>query len=115
MAFERRDGFAGSVLTKYADTKFTCCPFCGSKEPHWWSEAIAIKRGFFASGCINEYKFQCEKCKGVIALTATGTNPFAKETFTAVKIESVGSGHMHADKVGKPLTINELKDLCKGE
>ena len=112
MAFQRREGLAGGGITKYADNNLKCCPFCGSKEPHWLTDAYVAKYSLISSKCLNGYKFQCEKCGGILEIQGNTDFCFQRESFALVKLVSTGSGTMNQDKLEKPLTIAELKRLC---
>mgnify|MGYP003290585949 CR=1 FL=1 len=112
MAFQRREGLAGGGITKYADNNFKCCPFCGSKEPHWLTDAYIANYSLISSKCLNGYKFQCEKCGGILEIQGNTDFCFQRESFALVKLVSTGSGTMNQDKLEKPLTIAELKRLC---
>lgn len=112
MAFQRREGLAGGGITKYADNNLKCCPFCGSKEPHWLTDAYIAKYSLISSKCLNGYKFQCEKCGGILEIQGNTDFCFQRESFALVKLVSTGSGTMNQDKLEKPLTIAELKRLC---
>lgn len=112
MGFQRREELAGGGITKYADTKLKCCPFCGSNEPHWLTDAYISNYSMIASKCINGYKFQCEKCKGILEIQGNTDFCFQNEAFTSVKLINAGSGHMNVDRINRPLTISELKSLC---
>ena len=115
MAFKRREGLAGGPITRYADQKLSCCPFCGSKEPHWLMDAYIANFSMIAAKCVNGYKFQCEKCEGIFEIQGKTDFCFQWEKFVSIKLLSVGKGHMNADKINKPLTIAELKELCSGK
>ena len=114
MGFKRREGLAGGLITKYADEKLKCCPFCGSKEPHWLTDAYIANYSLISANCVNGYKFQCEKCQGVFEIQGKTDFCFTRESFVSIKLLSVGSGNMNADKIEVPLTIDELKELCNG-
>ena len=112
MAFQRREGLAGGGITKYADNNLKCCPFCGSKEPHWLTDAYVAKFSMISSKCLNGYKFQCEKCNGILEIQGNTDFCFQRESFALVKLVSAGNGTRNIDKLEKSLTIGELKRLC---
>lgn len=114
MAFTRREGLAGGGITKYADQKLKCCPFCGTDSPHWLTDAYIANYSLIATNCVNGYKFQCEKCGGVLEIQGKTDFCFQRESFVSVKLVSVGLGTMNAHKIDQPLTLEELKELCQG-
>ena len=113
MAYQRREGLAGGGITKYADNNLRCCPFCGSNQPHWLTDAYIANYSLIASNCVNGYKFQCEKCGGELEIQGNTDFCFQNEMFVSVKLLSVGNGHKNGDKLNMPLTIQQLKVLCQ--
>ena len=113
MAYQRREGLAGGGITKYADNNLRCCPFCGSNQPHWLTDAYIANYSLIASNCVNGYKFQCEKCGGELEIQGNTDFCFQNEMFVSVKLLSVGNGHKNCDKLNMPLTIQQLKVLCQ--
>ena len=113
MAFKRRESvFSGGGITKYADTNFKVCPFCGSEQPHWLSDAYVAKFSMFKSGCLNGYKFQCEKCNGIFEIQANSDMCFQTENFASIKLVDAGAGTNNKDKLNKQISLLELKKLC---
>ena len=113
MAYQRREGLAGGGITKYADDNLKCCPFCGSNQPHWLTDAYIANYSLIASNCVNGYKFQCEKCGGELEIQGNTDFCFQNEMFVAVKLLSIGNGYKNGDKLNMPLTIQQLKALCQ--
>lgn len=111
MGFQRREGLAGGGITKYADKNVHNCPFCGTTDPHWLTDAYIAKYSLIASKCVNGYKFKCEKCGGVFEIQANTDFCFQNETFSCVKLIDSGLGKMNLDKINIPITIGELKKL----
>ena len=113
MAYQRREGLAGGGITKYADNNLKCCPFCGSNQPHWLTDAYIANYSLIASNCVNGYKFQCEKCGGELEIQGHTDFCFQNEMFVSVKLLSIGNGDKNGDKLNMPLTIQQLKALCQ--
>ena len=113
MAYQRREGLAGGGITKYADNNLKCCPFCGSNQPHWLTDAYIANYSLIASNCVNGYKFQCEKCGGELEIQGHTDFCFQNEMFVSVKLLSIGNGYKNGDKLNMPLTIQQLKALCQ--
>ena len=111
MAFKRREEFEDGGITKYADQKFHNCPFCGTQFPNWLTDAYFIKHSLTPSECVNGYQFQCEKCRGVFEIQANGDFCFANETFISVKLINSGRGSKNTNKIGIPITIEELEKM----
>ena len=112
MAFKRREGMAGGGITKYADNNFKRCPFCGTDNPHWLTDAYIANYSLIASNCVNGYKFQCEQCSGIFEIQAHTDFDFQAESFLACKLVDKGRGFDNYDKIGANMSINELKNLC---
>jgi hypothetical protein len=111
MPFKRRKEFEDGGITKYADQNFHSCPLCGTKFPNWLTDVDTVKRSLTSSECIYGYKFQCEKCRGVFEIQANGDYCFANESFISVKLINSGRGSKNTNKIGIPITIEELKSL----
>ena len=111
MAFKRREGMEDGGITRYADQNFHNCPFCGTKFPNWLTDAYIVKHSLTASECINGYKFQCEKCRGVFEIQANRDSCFVNESFISVKLINLGRGSKNTNKIGIPITIEELKQM----
>ena len=113
MSFQRREGLAGGGITKYADKNLKCCPFCGSEEPHWLTDAYIAKYSLIGAKCVNGYKFKCEKCGGVLEIQAHTDFNFQNETFVSVKLLESGQGTRNSDKLNENITIQQLKLMCE--
>lgn len=113
MSYQRREGLAGGGITRYADNNLKCCPFCGTNQPHWLTDAYIANYSLIASKCVNGYKFQCEKCGGELEIQGNTDFCFQNELFVSVKLLSVGNGHKNGDKLNVPMTIQQLKSLCQ--
>ena len=111
MGFQRREGLAGGGITKYADKNVHNCPFCGTTDPHWLTDAYIAQYSLIASKCVNGYKFKCEKCGGIFEIQANTDFCFQNETFSCVKLIDSGLGKMNVDKINIPITIGQLKKL----
>ena len=111
MAFKRREVFEDGGITRYADQKFHNCPFCGTQFPNWLTDAYFVKHSLTQSECINGYKFQCEKCRGVFEIQANGDYCFVNESFISVKLINSGRGSKNTNKIGIPITIEELEKM----
>ena len=72
MAFERMEGYMGSVPQKFADNKIPKCPMCGTTNPHW---SLDMRRGKLMSldpeENANKYLFKCEQCDCVLRVPVT--------------------------------------------
>lgn len=112
MAFKRREGLAGGGITRYADTNFHNCPFCKTSNPYWLSDAYIANYSLISANCVNGYKFQCSSCGGVLEVQGHSDFCFQNGRFVSVKLVDPGRGLHNKDLVGKPLTIEALKQLC---
>lgn len=130
MAFQRMDGFAGSIPQKFADNQIPVCPCCGSSNPHW---AIDKESGKFMSLNPDEnahkFLYRCEQCGGILKIPATdiaGTGRssllswqgLAKKmdgrTVSAIYVTVVTTGNRlkSALATGQVITLDELNVLA---
>ena len=123
MAFNRMEGFSGSIPQGFIDNRMKICPLCGSAYPHW---AIDLKMQFKIEG--NLYLFRCEQCKGVLSSPVpdvTGFNNTALTTTGLLKrlsgrengviylrIYDAGANVSLRNKVGTEYTLEELNQMA---
>lgn len=124
MAFQRMEGFAGSVPQGFIDGRVKVCPFCGSVYPHW---AIDQKMQMSLEG--NLYLFQCEQCKGVLSATVPDVTGFNNTVLTTtgllkkmsgkengviyLRVHDAGNNADFANKVGTEYTLEEINQMAE--
>lgn len=111
MGFKRIDFGEGAIATKYVDNNMFICPFCGTHEPNWLADVYIANYSIIQTKNLNGYKFKCSKCGGIFELQANSEQAFKSENFTLVQIIDAGTGVYNLDKVRKPITIHELKEM----
>ena len=72
MAFERMEGFVGSVPQKFADQRIPKCPMCGTNNPHWSiDERMGKMFSFNPEENAHKYLFKCEQCGCILRVPVT--------------------------------------------
>ncbi len=122
--FKRYDGFAGSIVQRFADTSIPTCPICG-KNPHWLlHQSQKIVSIFPIAKQDNYYFLRCDSC-GMTMHTVFHqigdksapflSNPSPRDNMTMMTIDVVGDKAENFDMAGKEMSIWELNQLAEGK
>lgn len=122
MAFQRMEGYAGSIPQGFIDRSVKVCPLCGTGNPHW---SIDHKMQLKLEG--NLYLFQCEQCGCILSspvpdvtgfnntmLTTTGLlKKFSGKQNSVIymKVQNAGTSGI-TDCVGQEYTLQELNQMA---
>lgn len=72
MAFQRMEGFRGSIPQKFADGRIPRCPMCGTDNPHWAiDERMGKMMSFDPEENAHKYLFKCEQCGCILRVPVT--------------------------------------------
>ncbi len=123
MAFQRYDGYAGSVPQQFVDRSIPICPFCGTSHPHW---GVDISIEFKIDG--TQYRYMCEQCHGVLEtnandVTGQSSNPFTatglrkmfagkKSNTVYIRVVSAGNNGELKECVGKEYTLEDINQMA---
>lgn len=113
MAYKRREGLAGGGITRFMDTNVSVCPCCGSKTPHWLTDAYIAKYSLISSQCLNGYKFMCSSCNAEIEIQGNTDFCFQTKRFATIRILRMGKGILNKEYVGKSISFAELCNLSR--
>ena len=109
MAFERHEGFEGSIPQKFADEKILRCPICGTDTPHW---SLDMRKGNAMSldpeQNANKYLFKCEQCEAILRVPVTDVVGVGR---TAISLEGLAKKH-HGKEVGEIYVTIESVGKC---
>lgn len=122
MAFQRHEGFSGSIPQRFIDTTLITCPICGSNNPHW---SLDMKMTLDIEG--NKYLFKCEQCGCILSgrvpevvginKTAITTTGFIKKMkgkrndVIYMRIEDIGTQTNMANYIGIDMPLENLIKL----
>lgn len=115
--FKRYDGFAGSIVQKFADTSIPVCPMCGN-NPHWLlHQSQKVVSIFPIPKQDNYYFLRCESC-GLTMHTlfhqvGDSHAPFLynaspNDNTTIMRFDAGGNRAINNGPTGRQMTIMEI-------
>lgn len=131
MAFQRMEGFVGSIPQKIADNQIPKCPMCGSNNPHWSiDERMGKLMSLDPEENAHKYLFKCEQCECVLRVPVTDVAGVGRSALLSwqgvakamhgkktsaiyVTVEEVGKMQTTQLYKGKEMTLEELNALAK--
>ena len=122
LEFKRYDGFAGSVVQRFADNSVPVCPICGN-NPHWLlHQSQKVVKIFPVAIQDNYYFLKCDSC-GMVMHTVYQqvgdrsapflANPSPRDNVTMMTFDVLGDKAENFDLAGKEMSIWEINQMAE--